>query len=116
MSTTALSSDYKAPGGKMLRVRIREKDGRIESAKISGDFFLIPEEGLSKLEKMLEDARLDEKELGLLVDRFFRGTRAQASASRLTILSKPFSQPRPVDDEWLRPGVCSIRSIGRSRS
>ena len=61
----------------MLRVRIREKDGRIESAKISGDFFLIPEEGLSKLEKMLEDARLDEKELGLLVDRFFRGTRAQ---------------------------------------
>ncbi len=77
MSTTALSADYKAPGGKMLRVRIREKDGRIESAKISGDFFLIPEEGLSKLEKMLEDARLDEKELGLLVDRFFRGTRAQ---------------------------------------
>ena len=72
-----MSSDYKAPGGKMLRVRIREKDGRIESAKISGDFFLIPEEGLSKLEKMLEDARLDEKELGLLVDRFFRGTRAQ---------------------------------------
>ena len=72
-----MSSDYKAPGGKMLRIRIREKDGRIESAKISGDFFLIPEEGLSKLEKMLEDARLDEKELGLLVDRFFRGTRAQ---------------------------------------
>ncbi len=32
---------------------------------------------MSKLEKMLEDARLDEKELGLLVDRFFRGTKAQ---------------------------------------
>src|SRR6266511_2674227 len=78
MSTTALSSDYKAPGGKMLRVRIREKDGRIESAKISGDFFLIPEESLSKLEKMLEDARLDERELKLLVDRFFRGTSAQS--------------------------------------
>src|SRR6266540_4440731 len=78
MSTTALSSDYKAPGGKMLRIRIREKDGRIESAKISGDFFLIPEESLSKLEKMLEDARLDERELKLLVDRFFRGTRAQS--------------------------------------
>ena len=77
MSTKALSYDYKAPGGKMLRIRIREKDGRIESAKISGDFFLIPEESLSKLEKMLEDARLDEKELGLLVDRFFRGTKAQ---------------------------------------
>jgi lipoate---protein ligase len=78
MSTTdLLSSDYKAPGGKMLRVRLKEKEGRIASAKISGDFFLIPEESLSKLEKMLEDVRLDERELRLLVDRFFRGTNAQ---------------------------------------
>ena len=61
----------------MVRVRLTEKDGRIETAKISGDFFLIPEESLSKLEKMLEDARLDERELRLLVDRFFRGTNAQ---------------------------------------
>ena len=72
-----LYADYKAPGGKMLRVRLTEKDGRIESAKISGDFFLIPEESLPKLEKMLEEVRLDEKELKLLVDRFFRGTNAQ---------------------------------------
>ena len=61
----------------MVRVRLTEKDGRIETAKITGDFFLIPEESLSKLEKMLEDARLDEGELKLLVDRFFRGTNAQ---------------------------------------
>ena len=74
---TSLSADYKASGGKLLRVRLKEADGRIESAKISGDFFLIPEDSLSKLEKMLEDVRLDEKELTLLVDRFFRGTNAQ---------------------------------------
>src|SRR5213594_1743158 len=98
MSTTALSADYKAPGGKMLRIRIREKDGRIESAKISGDFFLIPEESLSKLEKMLEDARLDEKELGLLVDRFFRGQGLRASASHPLILSGPYSQQRLVGE------------------
>jgi hypothetical protein len=61
----------------MVRVRLTEKDGRIETAKISGDFFLIPEESLSKLEKMLEDARVDEKELRLLVERFFRGTGAR---------------------------------------
>ena len=72
-----LASDYKAPGGKMLRVRLSEKDGRIESARISGDFFLIPEDSLPKLEKMLEDVRLDEGELRLLVDRFFRGTGAK---------------------------------------
>jgi Bacterial lipoate protein ligase C-terminus len=72
-----LASDYKAPGGKMLRIRLIEKQGRIKSAKISGDFFLIPEDSLPKLEKMLEDVRLDESELKLLVDRFFRGTSAK---------------------------------------
>ena len=61
----------------MLRVRLTEKDGRIESVKLSGDFFLVPEESLPKLEKMLEDVRVDEKELKLLIDRFFRGTNAQ---------------------------------------
>lgn len=73
----ALSADYKAPGGKMLRVRLTERDGRIESVQLSGDFFLIPEDSLPKLEKMLVDVRLDESELKLLVDRFFRGTQAQ---------------------------------------
>lgn len=74
---TSLSADYKAPGGKLLRVRLRETGGRIDSAKISGDFFLIPEESLPKLEKMLQDVPLREQELKLLVERFFRGTSAQ---------------------------------------
>jgi lipoate-protein ligase A len=77
ITSEILSADYKAPGGKMVRVRLTEKDGRIETLKISGDFFLVPEESLSKLEKMLVDTRLDEGELKLLVDRFFRGTQAQ---------------------------------------
>ena len=75
--TTLLSADYKAPGGKLVRVRLIEADGLIESAKISGDFFLIPEDSLPKLEMMLEDVPLREQELKLLVDRFFRGTNAQ---------------------------------------
>ena len=75
--TTLLSAAYNAPGGKLLRVRLKEADGRIESAKISGDFFLIPEDSLPKLEMMLEDVPLREQELKLLVDRFFRGTSAQ---------------------------------------
>jgi lipoate---protein ligase len=77
ITSEILSADYKAPGGKMVRVRLTEKDGRIETLKISGDFFLVPEESLSKLEKMLVDTRLDERELRLLVDRFFHGAQAQ---------------------------------------
>src|SRR5207247_4227214 len=71
---TLLSADYKAPGGKLLRVRLRETGGGIECEKISGDFFLIPEDSLAKLEKMLEDVPLRENELKILVDRFFLGT------------------------------------------
>ena len=71
------SADYKAPGGKLVRVRLTEEQGLIRSVKITGDFFLIPEESLGKLEKMLEDAPLREAELRLLVNRFFRGTGAQ---------------------------------------
>jgi lipoate-protein ligase A len=71
------SADYKAPGGKLVRVRLKEEQGLIRSVKITGDFFLVPEESLGKLEKMLEDVPLREAEVRLLVDRFFSGTGAQ---------------------------------------
>ena len=65
------SADYKAPGGKLVRVRLRDEQGVIRSIKITGDFFLIPEESLGKLEKMLEDVPLREAELRLLIDRIW---------------------------------------------
>jgi len=71
------SADYKAPGGKLVRIRLKEEQGQIRSVEITGDFFLIPEESLGKLEKMLEDVPLREAELRLLMDRFFRGTGAK---------------------------------------
>ena len=78
MDEPVLAADYKGPGGKLVRIRLTENQGQIRKVKISGDFFLIPEESLPKLEKMLEDTPIREKELRLLVDRFFRGTEAQA--------------------------------------
>jgi Bacterial lipoate protein ligase C-terminus len=77
LNQSTLAFDYKAPGGKLVRVRLIEENGIIRSVRISGDFFLVPEDGLAKLEKMLEDTPLRGPELKLLVDRFFRGTGAQ---------------------------------------
>ena len=71
------TSDFKAPGGKLVRIRLREEKGLIHSIKITGDFFLVPEESLGRLETMLVDAPLREGELHVLVDRFFRATKAQ---------------------------------------
>jgi len=78
MSSQALAADYKGPGGKLVRIRLTEDHGLISHVRITGDFFLIPEESLPKLEKMLEDTPIREPELRMLVDRFFRGTEAQA--------------------------------------
>src|SRR5713101_7564988 len=76
-TTNLLSADYKALGGKLLRIRLKADHGVIQSVRITGDFFLLPEDSLPKLENMLEDVPLKEAELKLLVDRFFRGTGAQ---------------------------------------
>src|SRR2546427_12857077 len=92
MSATKLerlrSADYKAPGGKLVRIRLKEEQGLIRSVKITGDFFLVPEESLGKLEKMLEDVPLRQAELRILVDPFFRGTGAQG----LGVCSEDFGQ------------------------
>jgi hypothetical protein len=70
-------SDYKGRGGKLVRIRLGEEHDRIRSIRITGDFFLVPEESLGKLETMLVDAPLRETELRVLVDRFFHATKAQ---------------------------------------
>lgn len=56
---------------------MEEEQDRIRSIKITGDFFLVPEESLGKLETMLVDAPLREQDLRLLLDRFFHSTKAQ---------------------------------------
>jgi len=53
--------DYKAPGGKLVRVRLTEERGQIPSVKIAGDFFPIAGESLGKLERILEDTPLGEE-------------------------------------------------------
>lgn len=70
-------TDYKGPGGKLIRIRLGEEQDQIRSIKITGDFFLVPEESLGKLETMLVDAPMRETELRVLVDRFFHATKAQ---------------------------------------
>ncbi len=74
---SAKASDYKAIGGKLVRVRLTEEDGRVESVQISGDFFLVPEESLGKLEELLQGVALQESDIRALVDRFFAEAKTQ---------------------------------------
>ncbi|NJE60956.1 lipoate protein ligase C-terminal domain-containing protein [Thermococcus sp. 21S7] len=60
--------EHKAKKG-LIRIEFDERDGIAEHVKITGDFFMHPEETVQELEKTLEGHRLEELEN--LIDEFF---------------------------------------------
>jgi lipoate-protein ligase A len=70
--------DYKAAGGKLIRIRLTEEEGKVKTVQISGDFFLVPEDNLPALEKMLEGTPLQEADLRKIIDRFFETSQVQS--------------------------------------
>jgi lipoate-protein ligase A len=56
-------STYKVEGGKMIKVNLCGKFGKIEKVKIMGDFFLHPEELIEDLERILIGIPLDETKI-----------------------------------------------------
>ncbi len=50
---------YKAPQGKLLRIEAEIENSVIQSIKITGDFFVHPENNLLKMEKALPGVKTD---------------------------------------------------------
>jgi lipoate-protein ligase A len=74
ISADARSGDYKAIGGKLLRVRMTvtaDNPPLIQTIRITGDFFMHPEEAIEDLEQLLTGAPLDEAALCARVQMFF---------------------------------------------
>lgn len=65
--------DYKVPGGKLIRIRAKVVGGKLASVKITGDFFLHPEEGITKLEKALMGGKLEKFTLHKTVEKALDG-------------------------------------------
>ena len=74
-------SVYKEPGGKLVRVSLEEEHGKISSVKVSGDFFMHPEEGIGILEERLEGKRVDP----VILEREIRGALEAASVKAFGI-------------------------------
>ncbi len=55
-----ISVDYKAIGEKLLRVDVDFRRNKIREVKISGDFFLYPEDVIIKIERKLKGKRVDD--------------------------------------------------------
>jgi len=54
----------KVPGGKLICIEAEIRDGRIEKIKITGDFFLHPEDTIEKIEHSLLGKGLDDNLAG----------------------------------------------------
>ena len=48
-----MKAEYKIPGGKLLACTIETDGDRIRELKISGDFFMHPEESITELERTI---------------------------------------------------------------
>jgi len=65
-------AELKVPGGKLLRALSTVKEGRIEEVRITGDFFMHPEEAINKLERRLKGVPSDEESIRRIVEVFFK--------------------------------------------
>ncbi len=63
-------SIYKIPNGKLLKIFLDDADGKIVSLKITGDFFLYPEENIEALEKALRGVLIKKDALTAAIQNF----------------------------------------------
>ncbi|MEM3517083.1 MAG: lipoate protein ligase C-terminal domain-containing protein, partial [Candidatus Bathyarchaeia archaeon] len=65
--------EYKVPGGKLIKVFVSIKNGVIEEIKITGDFFLHPEESIEILEEKLKGINVNEEtKIRNVLNEFFK--------------------------------------------
>lgn len=65
------SSVYKVDGGKMIKITLAIDDGVIRDIRITGDFFVHPEDAVELLENKLVGTRIDD--LVVNIDNEFAG-------------------------------------------
>lgn len=68
-----LQAELKVRGGKLLRIACSIKESKLDSVKITGDFFLHPEEDLEGLEEELKGVSTDEEAIKMKVKSYFEG-------------------------------------------
>lgn len=65
-------SIYKVPNGKLLKIFFEEDAGTISVIKITGDFFMYPEENIERLEKTLAGCAVSPEKIKIRLEDFLR--------------------------------------------
>ena len=102
-----LHGEYKVPGGKLVAVDVSVIDNRLADVRVSGDFFLDPDEALPVIDRALGGVGID-TEVGELVARIDADlTRAHAEG----ILGVPVTM---VGFDSRAVAIAVRRALGRS--
>ena len=79
---------YKVKGGKMIKVQLTQRDGKIEWVKITGDFFLHPEDLIEEMERMLIGSPVKEEKINNSIKEFIK----ERKATFLGVAPEDFTQ------------------------
>ena len=63
LSDHMAKAEYKVKGGKLIRIQLSKIDNKIDRIRITGDFFIHPEDFIEDLEKGLSGCSLNETKL-----------------------------------------------------
>ncbi|MDR2252308.1 MAG: lipoate--protein ligase family protein [Bifidobacteriaceae bacterium] len=55
-----MRGEYKTPGGKLVAIELEVQDAKLARVKLAGDFFLEPDDALTRMEEALNGASVDE--------------------------------------------------------
>ena len=86
--TATLKADYKVPGGKMIRITLKVDGNIISTVKITGDFFMHPEEFIEQLETILKGVKIEEPNLTKCIDEVFLKNRIEVIGTSAQDFSK----------------------------
>ena len=67
---------YKVKGGKMIKIQLALENKKIKDLRITGDFFLHPEETIEDIEKALRGCSLSKEELVRIIKETLTSRRA----------------------------------------
>lgn len=74
---TSSKNILKVPDGKLIKIFLEYEDGEIKEIKITGDFFVYPEESVEKLEAELVNLKLRKDMLERKIGKFIKSNNVQ---------------------------------------
>lgn len=72
MTKKVVKAELKVPNGKLIRVSLSVKEGKLSKVVITGDFFMHPEEVIELLEMKLNGVSADRKSITKAITNFFK--------------------------------------------